>query len=193
MRACWKHTPPGPYQRTDKQRDGNGYFHCVRCTHRRLDFEETRLREGKTIPSVSPCNYMDWSHDSRGFTLLEFNILAVPTDGAAYQRAGRRANDSSIKAKWRAQLEYELQRAQMRGIFDQIYDDSDEFPYNNLSIFPRNKNICQELNLREKKRKWEAEQDEETWARLVQRRAVLVDRHDESTGINTQRPNEESK
>ena len=71
---------------------------------------------------------------------MELTNWTVPTDGSAYQRIGRRAEDSSIDAEWRAQLENELKRAQMAGIFDQIYDDSDEFPYNNLPIFTKQVN-----------------------------------------------------
>ena len=75
--------------------------------------------------------------------MLEFTIQAVLTDGSANQRAGRRADNNEIEAKWRAQLENELQRARMFGILNQISeDDYNEFPYNNLSFFERNEKIC---------------------------------------------------
>jgi hypothetical protein len=88
---------------------------------------------------------------------MESPHRAAPTDGFAYQRMGRRAERSSIEAEWHAQLEYELYHAEMAGIFDQVYNNSDEFPYNNLPIFKRNEKIRQTLNLRERKRKCEAE------------------------------------
>ena len=68
---------------------------------------------------------------------------------------GWRAESSAIEAKWRAQLENELQIARMFGILNRIPEDnSDEFSYNNLSIFERNKKIHRQLNLREWNENW---------------------------------------
>ena len=108
---------------------------------------------------------MDWKHepiDSNGVTLLEFIIPATPTDGLTNQKAGRHVGSSSIKAEWRARLELELQIACNFGILSQIAGDSDEFPYKHFSIFERNNKIWRDLMLRERKRKIEADQDDET-------------------------------
>ena len=87
-----------------------------------------------------------------------------------------------------ARLEHKLQIARVFRILNQISDDSDEFPYSHFPIFERNEKICRDLILRERKRKIEADQDDETWRRWGQRSVVLVDWYNDSIRIQPQLP-----
>ena len=57
-----------------------------------------------------------------------------------------------------------------------------------MPIFARNKQIRQDLKARQRKRKIEAKQDQQTWSQWDKRRLVLVGEYDDATQT-AQHPN----
>ena len=68
-------------------------------------------------------------------------------------------------------MENELHQARMLGIFVELdqeayFDDNsdDGFPHKGLPIFARNKQICQELDTRQRKKKLKQKKTNKRWA-----------------------------
>ena len=95
---------------------------------------------------------------------------------------------SSPRAEWQEQLENELNQTRTLRIFNNDDNSDDGLPNRELPIFTRNEKIWQELDARQRKRKIEAEDNQQAWSWWDQRQAVLVQRYDNSTQ-EVQRPN----
>ena len=93
-------------------------------------------------------------------------LKATPLNELFHKETNQHVERSSLRAEWQARMENELHRARMLGIFNELdqeayFDDNsdDGFPHRGLPIFARNEQICQKLDMRQRKRKNEAEED----------------------------------